>query len=195
MVFKNTMRPRWLVLPIAALRCRPRQARLICASAAVGFCLFGLAEGLKFSLRGITRGGGHLNPLDAVTVLIVSLGLLTMLSLTTAAIAQSVRNDIADLAILKALGFSSSRVIFSVFLEAALPGLLGAVLGLCLSHPTAVYLLHLLSRGNVLPSPHIGLEQLGLALALATLILLAGVLLPALRIIRLNVATALSGQP
>ncbi len=183
------------MLPIAALRYRPRQARLICASAAVGFCLFGLTEGLKFSLEGLSKGGGHFNPLDAMAALTVSLGLLTMLFLTSTAIAQSVRNDIADLAVLKALGFSSSRIIFSVFLEAALPGLLGAALGLCLSHPTTVYLLHLLSRGHVLPSPHIGLGQLGLALALTTLILLAGVLLPALRIIRLNVATALSGQP
>jgi ABC-type antimicrobial peptide transport system permease subunit len=183
------------MLPIAALRCRARQARLICASAAVGFCLFGLTEGLKFSLKGVSRGAGHLNSLDAVTTLIVLLGLLTMLFLTSTAISQSVRNDMGDLAILKALGFSSSRIIFSVFLEAALPGLLGAVLGLCLSQPTAAYLLHLLSRGNLLPSPHIGLEQLGLAFALATIILLAGVLLPAHRIVRLNVATALSGQP
>jgi ABC-type antimicrobial peptide transport system permease subunit len=183
------------MVPMAALRYRARQARLICAAAAVGFCLFGLTEGLKFSLKGLARGGGHFNPLDAVTALVVSLGLLTMLFLTSTAISQSVRNDIADLAILKALGVSSWRIIFSVFLEAVIPGLLGAVLGLCLSHPTAVYLLHLLSRGNVLPSPHIGLEQLGLALALATLILLAGVLLPALRIVRLNVATVLSGQP
>jgi ABC-type antimicrobial peptide transport system permease subunit len=194
-VTMNTLRPGWLMVPTAALRYRARQARLICASAAVGFCLFGLTEGLKFSLKGLSRGGGHFNPLDAVTALVVSLGLLTMLFLTSTAISQSVRNDIADLAILKALGFSSSRIISCVFVEAAIPGLLGAVLGLCLSHPTAVYLLHLLSRGNVLPSPHIGLEQLGLALALATLILLAGVLLPALRIVRLNVATALSGQP
>jgi ABC-type antimicrobial peptide transport system permease subunit len=191
----NTRRPGWLVLPIAALRCRARQARLICASSTVGFCLFGLTEGLKFSLKEVTRGGGHFNPIDAVMTVLVSLGLFTMLFLTGTAIAQSVRNDIGDLAILKALGFSSSRIIFSVFLEAALPGLLGAVLGLGLSHPTAVYLLHLLSRGNVLPSPHIGLEQLGLALALATIIFLAGVFLPAIRIIRLNVATALSGQP
>jgi ABC-type antimicrobial peptide transport system permease subunit len=99
------------------------------------------------------------------------------------------------LAILKALGFSSLRIIFSVFLEAAFPSFLGAVLGLCLSHPTTVYLLHLLSRGQALPAPHIGLGQVGLAFALTTPILLAGVLLPALRIIRLNVATALSGQP
>jgi ABC-type antimicrobial peptide transport system permease subunit len=191
----NTIRPGWLVLPIAALRYRPRQARLTCASAAVGFCLFGLTEGLKFSLKGLSKGGGHFTSLDAVAALMVSLGLLTMLFLTSTAIAQSVRNDIADLAILKALGFSSSRIIFCVFLEAALPGLLGAVLGLCLSYPTTVYLLDLLSRGHVLASPHIGFGQLGLALALTTLILLAGVLLPALRIIRLNVATALSGQP
>jgi ABC-type antimicrobial peptide transport system permease subunit len=191
----NTIRPGWLVLPIAALRCRARQARLICASAGVGFCLFGLTEGLKFSLKAVARGGGHFNSLDAVTTVIVALGLLTMVFLTSTAISQSVRNDIGDLAILKALGFSSARIIFSVFLEAALPGLLGAALGLCLSQPAAVYLIHLLSRGNSLPTPHIGLEQLGLALALATIILLTSVLLPACRIIRLNVATALSGQP
>ena len=191
----NSLRPGWLVLPLAALRSRARQARLICASSTVGFCLFGLTEGLKFSIKEVTRGGGHFNPIDAVLALLVSLGLLTMLFLTSTAIAQSVRNDMGDLAILKALGFSSSRIIFSVFLEAALPGLLGAVMGLALSHPTAVYLLHLLSRGNAMPAPHIGLEQLGLALALATSIFLAGVTLPAIRIIRLNVATALCGLP
>jgi ABC-type antimicrobial peptide transport system permease subunit len=194
-VIINTIRPGWLVLPLAAVRCRARQARLICASSTGGFCLFGLTERLKFSLEGLSRGGAHFNSLDAVTSLIVALGLLAMLFLTGTAISQSVRNEIGELAILKALGFSSSRIIFSVFLEAALPGLLGAVLGLCLSQPAGVYLIHLLSRGNSLPSPHIGLEQVGRALALATTILLAGVLLPAIRIIRLNVATALSGQP
>jgi ABC-type antimicrobial peptide transport system permease subunit len=189
------IRPGWLMLPIAALRCRARQARLICASSAVGFCLFGLTEGLKFSLREVSRGGSHFNPLDAVTTLIVSLGLLTILFLTSTAIAQSVRNDIGDLATLKALGFPSSRIILSVFLEAALPGLSGAVVGLCLSQPTAVYMVHLLPRGNLLPPPHLGVEQLGLALVLVALILLASVVVPAVRIVRLNVASALCGQP
>ena len=68
-------------------------------------------------------------------------------------------------------------------------------MGLWLSQPAASYLVHLLSREHPLPSPHIGPEQVGLGLALATLIILAAVLLPALRIIRLNVAAALSGEP
>jgi putative ABC transport system permease protein len=187
--------PGWLIFPIAALRCRARQARLICGSSAVGFCLFGLTEGLKFSLKGVSRGGSHFNPLDAVTTLIVSLGLLTILLLTSAAIAQCVRNDIGELATLKALGFSSSRIILCVFLEAAIPGLSGAVVGLCLSQPAAVYMVHLLSRGDLLPPPHLGLEQLGLALVLVATILLASVVVPALRIVRLNVASAFCGQP
>ena len=189
------LRPGWLMLPIAALRCRARQARLICASSAVGFCLFGLTEDLKFSLREVSSGGSHFNPLDAATTLIVSLGLLTMLFLTSTAIAQSVRNDIGDLAILKALGFSSPRIILFVFLEAALPGLSGAVLGLCLSQPAAVYMVHLLARGDLLPPPHLAVAQLGLALVLIAVIMLASVVVPALRIVRLNVASALCGQP
>jgi ABC-type antimicrobial peptide transport system permease subunit len=195
MVLQRTIRPGCLMLPLAALRYRARQARLICASSAVGFCLFGVTEGLRFSLKAVTRGGGHFNPFDAVMAVLVSLGLLTMLFLTSAAIAQTVRNDMGDLVVLKALGFSSPRIVFAVFLEAALPGLLGTVLGLCLSQPAAAYLVHLLSSKHPLPSPHIGTEQLGGALGLATLIVLAAVLLPALRIIRLNVATALSCRP
>jgi len=183
------------MLPLAAVRCRARQARLICASSAIGFCLYGLTEGVKFSLQAVAAAGGHFNPFDAVTALIISLGLITILLLTSMAIAQSVRNDIGDLAILKALGFSSSRIILFVFLEAALPGLLGALLGLCLSQPAALYLVSLLPRGNLLPAPHLALGQWGLALVLAAGVLLASVLLPALRIIRLNVANALSGHP
>lgn len=183
------------MLPIAALRCRARQARLTCASTGVGFCLYGLTEGLKFSLKQVSRGGSHFNPLDAVMALAVSLGLLTILFLTSTAIAQSVRNDIGDLAILKALGFSSSRIILFVFLEAALPGFSGAIVGLCLSQPAAIYMVHLLSRGDPLPRPHLGLGQLGFALALVAIIFLASVVLPALRIVRLNVASAFSGPP
>ena len=195
MAIPKTLRPGWLMLPLAALHCRARQARLICASSTVGFCLFGATEGLKFSLRQVIRGSGHFSPFDAVMALLVALGLLTMLLLTAAAIGQSVRNDRGDLVVLKALGFSSPRIVWSIFLEAALPGLLGALLGLGLSQPAAAYLVHLLSREHPLPSPHIGVEQWTLAPVLATLIVLAAVLLPALRIIRLNVAATLSNPP
>jgi ABC-type antimicrobial peptide transport system permease subunit len=188
-------RPGWLLLPIAAVSFRARQARLICASSAVGFCLFGLTESLKFSLKAASRGGEHFNPLDAVTTLIVSLGLITILFLTSMAVAQSVRNDIGDLAVLKALGFSSSRIILFVFLEAALPGLGGAIIGLCVSQPAAAYLVDLLPRGHLLPSPHLSIEQFALAFVLANAILLASVLQPTFRVVRLNVTTALSSQP
>src|SRR5262249_61272592 len=102
--------------------------------------------------------------------------------------AQAVRERTEELGVLKALGFTSARVLLLVLLESCLLAILGGGLGLGLAAA-------LISRGdptgNLLPGfrlPHAALAAgAGYALILG---LLAGVL-PAWQAMRLRIADAL----
>ena len=68
-----------------------------------------------------------------VTMVVAGAGLFMVLFLTGNGIAQSVRERIPEFAVLKTLGFSDWGVMALVFAEAAIPCLLGAVIGLGLA--------------------------------------------------------------
>ena len=68
-----------------------------------------------------------------VTLKIALSGLVMILFLTANGIAQSVRERLAEFAALKTMGYSDRLVMLLVFLEAALPCVAGAVLGLGLA--------------------------------------------------------------
>ena len=61
-----------------------------------------------------------------VTTVVASAGLFMILFLTGNGIAQSVRERIPEFAVLKTLGFSDAGVMALVFIEAAIPCLMGA---------------------------------------------------------------------
>jgi putative ABC transport system permease protein len=121
-------------------------------------------------------------------------GMFMVLFLTANGIAQSVRERRAEFATLKTIGFSDNGVVGLVFLEAAVPCLLGAVLGVGLAASISGYLPRLLPPGNGVPIPTMTGMVVVWAAACALIVALVSSALPALRLRRMDIATALSGR-
>jgi putative ABC transport system permease protein len=119
-------------------------------------------------------------------------GLFMILFLIGNAIAQSVRERVAEFAVLKTLGFSDAGVMTLVFAEAAIPCLLGALAGFGIAMVLASKIagLSVLQKMAVAP-PTLSLGVLAIAFAFAALVAFAGAAVPAWRIRRLDIATAL----
>ena len=124
---------------------------------------------------------------------IALVGLVMILFLTANVIAQSVRERLPEFAVLKTIGFSDRALVGLVVLEAGLPCVIGAAAGIALSKlwpsdpvPFSPGLrlshAHHLAHGGAVG----GAERLALAFASAAL--------PALRLSRIDIATALSGR-
>lgn len=181
-----------LLLPLRAIQARAVQARLVLISYTLALVLFGLAASINDSLRHISTNSETHRQLDAGTAALVSVGLLTLLILTSCAIALSVRSHIRELAVLKGIGFSSPRLVGFVFLETALPALAGSLLGLSLSQPLAVWVIRLFPHGELLPFPHLSETAIALALLASAAVSFLSTVVPAYRVLRLNVTATLS---
>jgi putative ABC transport system permease protein len=122
-------------------------------------------------------------------------GMFMVLFLTANGIAQAVRERFAEFATLKTIGYSDWGVIGLVFAEAALPCLLGAVLGVGLSAWLSGMIPHLMppSMGTP-PLPRITATVALWAGLCALVVALASSALPALRLKQMDIATALSGR-
>jgi putative ABC transport system permease protein len=116
----------------------------------------------------------------------------TLLILTGNTMAQSIRERIPELAILKTLGFSDGKVTLLVLAEALLLLGLGGVLGM----GAAVAAMPTLNgaTGGRFPPLFVGPETWLLAAAVAALVALAIGVPPAWRVRRLRIADALAGH-
>jgi putative ABC transport system permease protein len=116
----------------------------------------------------------------------------TILILTGNTTAQSIRERIPELAILKTLGFSNVKVTALVLAEALLLLLIGGGLGMV----TATSLLPVVNgaTGGRFPPLFVSGETWLYALALAVGVALAIGLPPALRVRRLSIVDALAGH-
>ena len=116
----------------------------------------------------------------------------TILILTGNTMAQSIRERIPELAILKTLGFSDGKVTALVLAEAVLLLILGGAVGM----GAAVAAMPALngSTGGRFPPLFVGPETWLLAAAIAALVALIIGLPPALRANRLKIVDALSGH-
>lgn len=122
-------------------------------------------------------------------------GMFMVLFLTATSIAQTVRERFQELATLKAIGFSDTGVIALVFAEAALPCILGAILGVGLAAWLSGMTPHLMPRSiGTPPLPRITVMVAIWAAIGAIVVALASSALPALRLKQMDVATALSGR-
>lgn len=119
-------------------------------------------------------------------------GLFMILFLIANTIAQSVRERVAEFAVLKTLGFSDAGVMTLVFVEAAIPCLLGALAGFAIATVLASKIASLtaLQKMNVAP-PTLSLGVLAIAFAFAALVAFASAAMPAWRMRRLNIASGL----
>jgi putative ABC transport system permease protein len=131
---------------------------------------------------------------NALTREIALAGLLMIFFLTANVIAQSVRERRAEFATLKTFGFSDAIVIALVAVEAALPCLAGAVCGVAVAAGLAGQLPALMPPNYGLPTPVMSPAVFLWALASACVMALASTVLPALRLSRLDVASAVSGR-
>lgn len=131
---------------------------------------------------------------NALTADIALAGLGMILFLTANVIAQSVRERFAEFAALKTIGFTDGTVVLLVALEAVAPCLLGAVLGVGASAVLARELPSLLPPGFGLPPPTLSPIVFLLAAAAALVMAFVSAALPAMRLARMDIATALSGR-
>lgn len=115
----------------------------------------------------------------------------TLLLVVGNTIAQSVRERIPELAILKTLGFSNGTVLAFVFAEAALLCVIGFLIGLGIATPLGVGITR--ATGGNLPIAIDHRVWLTGAVAVVLLSIAVG-LLPALRAARLTIVDALAGR-
>lgn len=116
----------------------------------------------------------------------------TILILTGNTMAQSIRERIPELAILKTLGFSDGKVTALVLAEAVLLLVLGGGLGMGAAAAAMPALNG--STGGRFPPLFVGLDTWLLAAGIAAVVALAIGLPPALRANRLKIVDALSGH-
>ena len=116
----------------------------------------------------------------------------TILILTGNTLAQSIRERIPELAILKTLGFSDGKVTALVVAEAVLLLVLGGALGM--GAATAVLPVVNNGTGGRFPPLFVGVETWTWALGLALFVALAVGLPPAWRARRLRIVDALAGH-
>jgi putative ABC transport system permease protein len=177
----------------ANLRRRPLHTLLGLAGVTTAFTLYGLAlggaEGFRRAalLHHVMIGSQLLYGAMAVS----AAGMLLILVLAAVAMAQTVRLRLYELGVLKALGFSVSRITALLMAEAAVPCLAGAVLGLSLAK--ALSLLALLFVPALPPLAYTP-ATVGTGMAIAGLIAWLGTTIPARRIAHLDAAAALTGR-
>jgi putative ABC transport system permease protein len=139
----------------------------------------------------VSNNFGGMN-VDVLTHEIALAGLAMILFLTANVIAQSVRERFAEFATLRALGFGDASIIAMVVLEAAVPCLAGAGLGMALAAFMAHHIQAIMPPGFGLPRPTITAAVYGGAFASAFLLAFASAALPVMRLMRMDIATALS---
>jgi putative ABC transport system permease protein len=126
---------------------------------------------------------------------IAAAGLFMILFLSASSTAESARERTAEFAVLKTIGFGDHEIAALVFLEAAIPCLVGAVLG-----TAGAYLLRsftsTLGGGSGLNLPPASVSRGIVAMALGAALLIAGAsaVLPLRRLKRLELAPALDGR-
>lgn len=128
-----------------------------------------------------------------VTRRVAAVGLFMILLLTAHGMAQSVRERLGEFAVLKTIGYSDTNVILLVFAEALAPAILGAGLGLGLAALIAARIPKLLPSLS-LPEPYVSPAVMAQALLAVIVLTFLSVILPALRLRRLDVAAILAGR-
>jgi len=124
---------------------------------------------------------------------IVGAVFFTLLFLTANTMAQSVRERIPELAVLKTLGFTDAGVQWMVLAEALLLSIVAALLGLALAELVLPAVSSSLASQGI-GAMHVPRPVFAAGLCLAVLLALVSGLPPAARARRLQIATALSGR-
>ncbi len=129
--------------------------------------------------------------IGTIMIAILSAVFFTILLVVGNTMAQTVRERIAELGVLKAIGFTNERVLALVLAESLLIATLGGLTGLGLAWLFT-------SRGSPVPSMlpvfYLPARFLGLGVAIVFALGFVAGILPALQAMRLQIATALRRQ-
>lgn len=124
-----------------------------------------------------------------ITTLILGAVFFTMLLVAGNTMAQSFRERIPELAILKTLGFSDIAVMFLVLVEAIVISLIGGLVGLMLAK--FIIAGAAVSMASTLPGLNLSTSMVLLGIGLMLLFGLLTGIIPALQGLRLNIVAAL----
>lgn len=131
-----------------------------------------------------------------VTLPVAGAGLFMILLLIANGIAQSVRERVPEFAVLQTIGFRARTIAILVFAEAAIPSLIGAVIGTALATLLTQwpwkYLPHDLT--SAIPTPTLSSAVLIWATLSAAALALASSTAPIRRLRRISVTDALAGR-
>ncbi len=144
----------------------------------------------------LARAGADIGGLDVKKISggIALAGMFMVLFLTANGIAESVRERFAEFATLKTIGFSGRAVTALVVVEAALPCLIGAGLGVGIAAILARQIPGLMPPGFGIPLPTISPLVILWAGICAFAVALLSAAFPILRLTRMDIASALSGR-
>jgi len=120
---------------------------------------------------------------------VAAAGLFMILFLCGNGIAESVRERLPELGVLKTLGFDDRRITLLIFCEAAVPAVLGALIGTALAWIAGTEISKLSAevvRGT--PDPAVSLGVLGCSVLSALAVALVSTAVPLRRITRMDVA-------
>jgi putative ABC transport system permease protein len=129
-----------------------------------------------------------------VTLSVAGAGLFMILFLVANSIARSVSERTPEFAVLETIGFRHTHLMALVAAEAAIPCLLGAILGTAAAHVLNPFSNRLLSGDlrYILSVPELPLAVLGWSLAAALALAIFSSVMPLSRLLRLNVVDALA---
>lgn len=174
----------------ANLRRRPAHALLLLAAVTFAFMLLGLALGIAVGIqRAALEHGAAVQPsVLVVAVGISAIGMMLILLLTTNAVAHSIRLRTHELALMSALGFSSRYVLVLLVAESASLCLAGTALGLLGGKVVFAASVAAMPPLAVFPPPIYTMTVVATALVLGLAVATFGVLIPAFRLGRADVA-------
>lgn len=122
-------------------------------------------------------------------------GLFMILFLAANGIAESVRERLSELAVLKTMGYGDGLVAALVFLEVAAPTILAALIGSALAQGVDAFVASLAVKGVIhMPAMRISLAAFGWALTAALVIALVSAVAPLNRLRRMDLAAVVSGR-
>jgi len=129
----------------------------------------------------------QIGDIGSIIRIIVTAVFFTILLVAANTMAQSVRERTSELAVLKTLGFTDSRVLALVLAESCAIAGVGGLLGLGLS----AFLVPKIPTGNFLQNLYVPTSSLGVGVALVFGLGLVAGLVPAIRAMRLRIVDAL----
>jgi len=129
--------------------------------------------------------------IGTIMIAILSAVFFTILLVVGNTMAQAVRDRIAELGVLKAIGFTNERVLVLVLAESLLIAALGGLTGLGLAW---LFTLRGSPVPSLLPVFYLPIRFLGIGAAIVVALGLVAGILPALQAMRLRIAVALRRQ-